>query len=135
MKRSFVNKKYKKSFVLFGVRLPFNKFLILALTAVYGIGFSSAKKFCAELGISPNVKVQELEESLEHSLVRKIKENLRVENTLKDYVKSNIKAYIDKDCLRGFKHRHKLPVRGQRTHSNAKTVKRLGFKKNIKKKR
>jgi small subunit ribosomal protein S13 len=105
--------------------LPFNKFLSLALTAIYGVGISSAKKFCAELGISPNLKVEEIPEPLQYSLQGKIKANLRVENILKDFVKSNIRAYIEKNCLRGFKHRNKLPVRGQCTHSNAKTVKRL----------
>ena len=95
-----MSKDISKDLVLYGVRLPKNKFVFLGLTTLYGIGIASAKKICAELGISPKL-------------------------TIGDYIKGNIQLMIDNGSLRGFRHRNRLPVRGQRTHTNAKTAKRV----------
>jgi small subunit ribosomal protein S13 len=122
-----MSKKLSKDLVLYGVRLPKNKFVFLGLTSLYGIGLSSSKKICAELGIAPTIKIGELTERQQYDLIRKVKENLLVENNLRDFVKGNIQLLIDNGSLRGFKHRNRLPVRGQRTHTNARTAKRVIF--------
>jgi small subunit ribosomal protein S13 len=120
-----MSKDISKDLVLYGVRLPKNKFVFLGLTTLYGIGIASAKKICAELGISPKLTIGDLTEKQQYALIRKVKENLLVENNLRDYIKGNIQLMIDNGSLRGFRHRNRLPVRGQRTHTNAKTAKRV----------
>ena len=112
--------------VIFGVKLVKNKKLIYALTDLYGIGLLSSKIICANLGLSPVLKVKDLTEKQQFSLSKKIKEE-RIEENLKDLVKGDIQRMISNGSVRGFRHRNKLPVRGQRTHSNAKTVRRVVF--------
>jgi small subunit ribosomal protein S13 len=113
--------------VIFGVKLVKNKKLIYALTDLYGIGLLSSKIICANLGLSPVLKVKDLTEKQQFSLSKKIKEEVRIEENLKDLVKGDIQRMISNGSVRGFRHRNKLPVRGQRTHSNAKTVRRVVF--------
>lgn len=113
--------------VIFGVKLVKNKKLIYALTDLYGIGLLSSKIICANLGLSPVLKVKDLTERQQFSLSKKIKEEVRIEENLKDLVKGDIQRMISNGSVRGFRHRNKLPVRGQRTHSNAKTVRRVVF--------
>lgn len=113
--------------VIYGVSLPMDTLLFLALTKLYGVGLPTAKKICIELGFSSRLFVGDLTEKQQYVLIRKIKENLRVENSLRDSVKGNIQALIENGSLRGFRHRNKLPVRGQRTHTNAKTARRVSF--------
>ena len=113
--------------VIFGVKLVKNKMLIYALTDLYGIGLLSSKIICANLGLSPVLKVKDLTERQQFSLSKKIKEEVRIEENLKDLVKGDIQRMISNGSVRGFRHRNKLPVRGQRTHSNAKTVRRVVF--------
>lgn len=110
--------------VIFGVTLAKEKKLIYALTDLYGIGLLTSKKICSELGFSPILKVKELTDFQQFSLSKKIKEEIRIEENLKDLVKGNIQRMISNGSLRGFRHRNKLPVRGQRTHTNAKTARR-----------
>ena len=113
--------------VIFGVKLVKNKKLIYALTDLYGIGLLSSKIICANWGLSPVLKVKDLTERQQFSLSKKIKEEVRIEENLKDLVKGDIQRMISNGSVRGFRHRNKLPVRGQRTHSNAKTVRRVVF--------
>jgi small subunit ribosomal protein S13 len=113
--------------VIFGVKLVKNKKLIYALTDLYGIGLLSSKIICANLGLSPVLKVKDLTEKQQFSLSKKIKEEVRIEENLKDLVKGDIQRMISNGSVRGFRHRNKLPVRGQCTHSNAKTVRRVVF--------
>lgn len=112
--------------VIFGVSLSKNKRLIYALTNLYGIGLLTAKQICAELGFSPVLKVYELTGNQQFMIAKKIKEEFRIEENLRDFVKGNIQHYVTNGSIRGFRHRNKLPVRGQRTHTNARTVRKLG---------
>lgn len=111
--------------VIFGVTLAKDKRLIYSLTELYGIGFLTSKQICAELGLSPVLKVSELTESQQFALSKKIKEEFRIEENLRDLVKGNIQRMITNGSVRGFRHRNRLPVRGQRTHTNAKTSRRV----------
>lgn len=110
--------------VIFGVVLSKNKKLIYALPELYGIGLGSSKKICQELGYSLELKVNDLTEEQEYEIAKKIKEEYTLEGNLKEEIKSNIQRYITNGSVRGFRHKHSLPVRGQRTHTNAKTVRR-----------
>lgn len=104
-----------------GVNLP-NKKIIYALPYIYGIGFSLAKKIVNELGIDPNKKTEELTNDEINKLQNYIEKNLKVEGDLKREVRENIKRLIRINCYRGIRHVKKLPVRGQRTRTNSRTV-------------
>jgi small subunit ribosomal protein S13 len=88
--------KTKNNIIIYGVRLLPEKPLILALTVLYGIGTSTAKQLCAELGFSPRLYVKDLTETQQYLLIRLIKQKLRIENSLKDFVKNKIQLLIKK---------------------------------------
>lgn len=111
--------------VIFGVVLPKEKKVEYALPLLYGIGPKSSKKICQELGFAPNLKVADLTEEQQFEIAKKVKEEYRLESNLREEVKGNIQRYISNGSIRGFRHRNKLPVRGQRTQSNAKTPRRV----------
>jgi small subunit ribosomal protein S13 len=121
--------------IIYGVTLVKNKQIRYALPLLYGVGVASAKKICLELGYAPNLKIVDLTEEQQFELAKKIKEEYRLENNLKEEIKGNIQRYITNGSIRGFRHRNKLPVRGQRTQSNAKTPRRviMGIATRIKK--
>ena len=106
-----------------GVDLPRNKHTRIALTYIYGIGRASSKKILETTGIDPNLRSDNLSEAD----VRKIREALeaefKVEGDLRRDTSLNIKRLMDLGCYRGLRHRKGLPVRGQRTHTNARTRK------------
>lgn len=106
-----------------GVDLPRDKRIEIALTYIYGIGLSTAKKILAVTGVDPNVRVKDMDEADAQKLRREIEENYRVEGDLRREVSMNIKRLIDIGCYRGLRHRLGLPVRGQRTKTNARTRK------------
>ncbi|WP_343187703.1 30S ribosomal protein S13 [Buchnera aphidicola (Periphyllus koelreuteriae)] len=113
-----------------GINVPDNKRTVIALTSIYGIGKSRAKLICNSLNISQSIRISKLNEDVLEvlrSMVLKfvVEGDLRREKTLK------IKRLIDLGCYRGVRHRRKLPVRGQRTKTNART--RKGPRKLIKK--
>jgi len=113
-----------------GINIPTQKHTVIALTAIYGIGPSRAKDICAVTGIGPTVKVRELdEEQLEK--IRQEVAKFTVEGDLRREVSMNIKRLMDLGCFRGIRHRRGLPLRGQRTKTNART--RKGPRKAIKK--
>lgn len=106
-----------------GVDLPRNKRMEIALTYVYGIGRSSAKKLLAEAAVDPSKKSDQLTEA-EVAKVREVIDRVtKVEGDLRRETSLNIKRLVDLGCYRGQRHRKSLPVRGQRTHSNARTRK------------
>lgn len=106
-----------------GVDLPREKRLEVALTYIYGIGRSSSRKIVGEANVSPDVRVKNLTED-EVNRVRRVIESLfKVEGELRRDVSMNTKRLIDIGSYRGFRHRRGLPVRGQRTHTNARTRK------------
>ena len=106
-----------------GVDLPNDKRVEIALTYIYGIGRTSADEIIANTGINPDTRVKDLTEDEVAKIRDQIENNYKVEGDLKREVQSNIKRLTDIGCLRGRRHRLGLPVRGQRTKTNARTRK------------
>jgi small subunit ribosomal protein S13 len=105
-----------------GVDLP-NKHVDIALTYIFGLGRSSAQAICASAGVDPNKRINDLSAE-EVNVVRKIIESdYKVEGRLRTETSLNIKRLMDIGCYRGLRHRRGLPVRGQRTRTNARTSK------------
>lgn len=105
-----------------GVNVPDRKHTVIALTAIYGIGPTRARQICAAVGITPETKIQQLSE--EHiDRLRAEVGKFAVEGDLRREVSMNIKRLMDLGCNRGIRHRRGLPVRGQRTRTNARTRK------------
>ena len=105
-----------------GIDLPRDKRVEIGLTAIFGIGLPTSKKILAQTGISPGTRVKDLTVEDEHRL-REIVDELKVEGDLRREIASNIKRLTDIGCYRGLRHRRGLPVRGQRTKTNARTRK------------
>ena len=114
---------------LAGVDLPRDKRVEIGLTYIYGIGLTTSKQILAETGIDPNTRVKDLTEDEFSKLRDYIQENLTVEGDLHREVSQNVKRLMEIGCYRGLRHRRGLPVRGQRTHTNART--RKGPRKQI----
>lgn len=109
---------------LAGIDLPREKRIEVALTYIFGIGPSTARRLLAQAGVSPDIRVKEMGEEDEKRLRDAIDElQLRVEGDLRREVQANIKRLMDIGCYRGLRHRRGLPVRGQRTKTNARTRK------------
>ena len=106
-----------------GVDLPREKRLEIALTYIYGVGPTTAKKILARTGVSPDVRVKNLSEEDEKKLRDLIEQDFTVEGDLRREISANIKRLADIGCYRGLRHRRGLPVRGQRTKTNARTRK------------
>ena len=106
-----------------GVDIPREKRLEIALTYIYGIGRTTAQKMCAELGLSPDTRVRNLTDSEVNKIRMYIENNLTVEGDLRRDVQTDIKRKIEIGSYQGSRHRKGLPVRGQRTHTNARTRK------------
>ncbi len=104
-----------------GITIPDNKKLEFGLTEIYGIGRSAAIKILKEAGVSPLVKPTEISAEQEND-IRKIIESLKTEGTLKREISANVKRLKDIKSYRGNRHARKLPVRGQRTKTNSRTV-------------
>lgn len=106
-----------------GVDLPRNKRIEVALTYIYGIGPSLSKKILAETGVNPDTRVKDLTEDEVTRLRETVERNYKVEGDLRREVNLNIRRLIEIGCYRGLRHRRNLPVRGQRTRTNARTRK------------
>jgi len=113
-----------------GVNIPDNKHAVISLTYVYGIGRTTAQQICAAAGIAETTKIGELSEEL-LDVVRNEVAKYTVEGDLRREVQMNIKRLMDMACYRGIRHRRSLPLRGQRTKTNART--RKGPRKPIRK--
>jgi small subunit ribosomal protein S13 len=113
-----------------GVNIPDNKHAVISLTYVYGIGRTTAKQICAAAGIAEDVKIGTLSEE-QMDMIRNEVAKHTVEGDLRRVVSMNIKRLMDLGCYRGLRHRRSLPLRGQRTKTNART--RKGPRKPIKK--
>ena len=105
-----------------GINIPVNKHAVIALTSVYGIGPDRAKKICEAASIRPDIKVRELSEEQVDKL-RAETSKYTVEGDLRREVTMNIKRLMDLGAYRGLRHRRGLPLRGQRTRTNARTRK------------
>ena len=114
---------------LFGVDLPREKRIEIGLTYIYGIGNTTAKKIIAETGVNPDIRVKDISEDDLQKIREYIDKNLTVEGDLHREVSQNVKRLMEIGCYRGLRHRKGLPVRGQRTHTNART--RKGPRKQI----
>ncbi|WP_299077742.1 30S ribosomal protein S13 [uncultured Fretibacterium sp.] len=106
-----------------GVDIPREKRIEIALTYIFGIGLPSSKKILAATGVDPNIRVKDLSEADVQKLRREIEDHYRVEGDLRREVSMNIKRLIDIGCYRGLRHKQGLPVRGQKTKTNARTRK------------
>lgn len=106
-----------------GVDLNKNKRIDVALTRIYGIGQASAKKILGMAQVDPSIKVSDLTEPQVAAIRKAIDTDFKVEGDLRKEVSMHIKMLIDIACYRGLRHRKNLPVRGQRTHTNARTRK------------
>jgi small subunit ribosomal protein S13 len=108
---------------LVGVDLPRDKRLEVALTYIFGVGRTRAKKTLAETGISPDLRVHELGDEELVKLRDYIEGNYKIEGDLRREVQADIRRKVEIGCYQGIRHRRGLPVRGQRTHTNARTRK------------
>ena len=106
-----------------GVNIPTNKCVHIALTYIHGIGHTSAEQICDNVGITRERRVNELSDAELVAVREYIDQNLMVEGDLRRERRMNIKRLMDLGCYRGLRHRRGLPVRGQRTHTNARTRK------------
>lgn len=106
-----------------GVDLPREKRVVIGLTYIFGIGRASALRIIEEAGVNPDTRVRQLSDEEVNRLRRVIDAQFRVEGVLRSEVARNIKRLIDIGSYRGVRHRRGLPVRGQRTHTNARTKK------------
>jgi len=105
-----------------GVNIPMNKHVVIGLTHIFGVGRSRAKDICAATGITPTTKVKDLTE-VEVNAIRSVLAKTAVEGDLRRENSMNIKRLMDLGAYRGIRHRKGLPVRGQRTRTNARTRK------------
>jgi small subunit ribosomal protein S13 len=112
-----------------GVDIPREKRLEIALTYVFGVGRPTALKVCADLGLNPDTRVRDLTDDEVNRIRVYVDQNLRVEGDLRRDVAQDIKRKIEIGSYQGVRHRKGLPVRGQRTHTNART--RKGPKKTV----
>ena len=113
-----------------GVNIPDHKHAVVSLTYIFGVGKTTAQKLCDATGVKPDVKVKDLSDEQLEALRTEVGK-VSVEGDLRREVQMNIKRLKDLGCYRGLRHRHGLPVRGQRTKTNART--RKGPRKPIRK--
>lgn len=106
-----------------GVDLPREKRVEIGLTYIYGIGRTSSERILRRSGVDPDTRVHDLTDADVNKLRQVIEKDYKVEGSLRQEVNMNIKRLMDIGCYRGLRHRRGLPVRGQRTHTNARTKK------------
>jgi small subunit ribosomal protein S13 len=106
-----------------GVDLPARKKVVIALTYIYGVGDTTARKICELTGIDPDKKSDDLDDNEVRKIREAIEGNFKVEGDLRREIAMHIKRLMDLGSYRGLRHRRGLPVRGQRTHTNARTRK------------
>ncbi len=106
-----------------GVNIPTAKRVVIALTYIHGIGRTSAEKLCQDIGIPAERRVNDLTDDELVRIRETIGQEFQVEGDLRREVAMNVKRLMDLGCYRGLRHRRGLPVRGQRTHTNARTRK------------
>ena len=116
--------------VIFGIILPVVKKVNIALIRLYGIGKTRANQICLDLGLTPQLTIKNLTELQQFAIAKKVKDNFIIEGNLEEQIKQDINHHQTNGSQRGYRLRNGLPVRGQRTHSNANTArKRLAIRK------
>lgn len=111
--------------IIFGIKIETHKQAQYALTAIYGIGLSQSLALCKKLNIPPNAKINKLTDLQISNIIKLIKKDYNIEGNLRKTTQFNIKKLVTTKSYRGFRHIYSLPMRGQRTSTNAKTQKRL----------
>ena len=106
-----------------GIDLPADKPIEIALTYIFGLGHTSSKQILAKTGVNPRIRAKDLSDEDTSKIRSEIEQNYKVEGSLRAEVATNIKRLMDIGTYRGLRHRRRLPVRGQRTHTNARTWK------------
>lgn len=106
-----------------GIDLPRNKRVVIALTYIYGLGNTSARQILDKAGVGESIRTDDLNDEQLTAIRRVIESDYKVEGDLRREVQTKIKRLMDLGCYRGLRHRRSLPVRGQRTHTNARTRK------------
>jgi small subunit ribosomal protein S13 len=106
-----------------GVDLPPNKRVEIALTYIFGLGRASSRQILSRTGVNPDLKTRDLTDADTAKLRNEIEHNFKVEGSLRTEIATSIKRLMDIGTYRGLRHRRRLPVRGQRTHTNARTWK------------
>jgi len=106
-----------------GVDLPRNKRVVIALTYIYGVGPTTAREILAKAGVGQSIRTDDLNDEQLSAIRKVIESDYQVEGDLRREVQTKIKRLMDLGCYRGLRHRRNLPVRGQRTHTNARTRK------------
>ena len=106
-----------------GVDIPREKRLEISLTYIFGVGLTTSQKICDDLGLDPDTKVSNLTEDEVNKIRQYVDQNLTIEGDLRRDVQNDIRRKIEIGCLQGVRHRKGRPVRGQRTHTNARTRK------------
>ena len=114
---------------LFGVDLPKNKRVVVALTYIFGIGKTRSEEICSKLGLKDSLRTEELTDENVAGIRSLVEQNFKVEGDLRRDIGLSIKRLTDLNCYRGIRHKKGLPVRGQNTRSNART--RKGPKKTV----
>ena len=112
-----------------GINIPMNKHVWIGLTHIYGMGRARSRAVCEAAGVEPTTKVKDLTEQEVGRIREEIEKSYLIEGDLRREVQGNIKRLMEVGCYRGIRHRRGLPVRGQRTRTNART--RRGNKKNV----
>jgi small subunit ribosomal protein S13 len=112
-----------------GIDIPREKRIIVGLTYIFGIGRTSSEKILQRAGVAQEVRVKDLTEEQENAIRKVMEEGFAVEGDLRSEIQLNVKRLMDIGCYRGLRHRRGLPVRGQRTKTNART--RKGGKKTV----
>jgi len=110
---------------IFGVNIPEKKSVQIGLTYIKGIGSKQSKLICNKFGFTTNYKINNLTEIQIYKLINYIQKNFLIENHLKKDIQLNIERFIEIRSYKGKRHMYNLPVRGQRTHTNAQTSKKL----------
>lgn len=113
--------------LILGTRLVTNKPIRIALTKLYGIGNKTASDICDYMGFSQKLKIKDLSDKQHDFLIAHIKKNYIIEDNLRKIVRENLNHYLKNSSLKGYRHKHGLPVRGQRTCSNGRTKKKFKF--------
>jgi len=108
---------------ILGVEIPDNKKAEISLTYIYGIGRATAKKILSDTGVSGEKKIKDLTDEELSKITNYIQKNFKIEGDLKKEISENINRLIEINSYRGLRHKHSLPVRGQRTRTNARTRK------------
>jgi small subunit ribosomal protein S13 len=128
---NFWFKHFLMALTLYGIPLPSSKPLSYALPKIFGLGRSRSQEICRLLGFSPSLRVADLTPSQEIALAKRLKENYTVAGQLEEELMADIHRLHTNGSQRGYRLRTGLPVRGQRTHSNAKTARRLRGRKQL----